>query len=62
MEAKLPITIQQMDSIELHLALEVTNTVQFIIQRMSLADELQDFGLNPDINFIAALVDNSKVQ
>ena len=60
-ENPVPITLSQIDGVEVYLALEGVNTVQFVMRKLALGAGLQDFVLSLDINFIAPLIDNSKV-
>ena len=56
-----PIVMVPLEMIEFYLSVEGTNAVQFVFERVALTDGLQDFGLKLDINFIAPLIDITKV-
>jgi hypothetical protein len=56
-----PLTIEGMEGIEIYLALEQTKCVQLVIEKVQLSDDLQERSLKLSMNFIAPLIDVTKV-
>jgi hypothetical protein len=56
-----PLTIEGIEGIEMYLALEQTKFIQFVINKVQLSDTLQERSLKLSINFIAPLIDVTKV-
>lgn len=56
-----PLTVEGIDGIEVYLALEGTNFVQFVIERVQLSEGLQDIALKIEINFVAPGIQTKEV-